>query len=756
MKKKNKINIKRKQNTRKQNTMKQNTMKQNKTKKRIVFRNSFSDTTENILTETPKSVLEIITETQDKKVNDLMNKDIEKYFKMPFTEKNEKLLKNNFFSYINEIWLDNLKLDNQLKYLTKIDDFRISQYNVFEELYDIINNYITTHNTVISNELKNFFKSGLTINPVKSSREYLNNTIKYIDELREDKRNIWKMLAFINKNELTNKLGPFYWELGPDKKDSTNYVNYLEPHTFQLFDISIYDPNSDYDMKQKKIYSNKYKTFFLKYINKLFSTTLPNDKKLSSKDVLDIGTTFFNIMGKVEPSIKENLDYYNIVYADEAYKKYGFDWITYCKEMGYKEDQIPEFFITSNLTFLKYCTETLINEWNSEKWRSYWIWLVTSYVSRLTDSWHYIYYDFYGKEIKGMEISMRQTQKHAAAMITAYAFNPILNNEYINYSYNENSIVFAKNLAYDLKQIFISKIKRNTWMQPKTRSYAEFKLDKLEMFIGTEMLHFTRDNLPLLNFNPNEYLDNMLKLVEWRHNQYIQKNIDTIKTLAIGDWSQYPLQITNLSSYIVNAQYVPYKNAIYVSNAYLQKPFVNLETHGIEYNLAYLGFTIAHELSHSLDDLGSQYNYKGDLTNWWTKQDQKKYNKIQDEIIVQYKVFASYDKLDYDPILTIGEDIADITGLNICEEYLRDYCTANKYTPVINFQYFRIFYAYFAYQMKQKIRKKSVKYELITNPHPIDKYRTNVTLSRSLFFRAMFNIHNGDHMYWNNKTGIWD
>lgn len=743
--------------------MKKNELSKTKTRKRNRNRNKINlndniyTRKNNILTEKPKTVLEVITETKGRQINDKINMNIETYFKTPFTKKNIYLQKNDFFTYINEIWLDELKLNNQIKYLTKIDDFRITQYKVFDQMETIINNYITQHNTVISNELNNFYNSALQFNPVKSSKEYLKKTVKYIDELRKDKKNLWKMLAFINKNELANKMGPFSWELAPDKKNSQVYVNYLEPHTFAIFDISVYE-DSNYNEKQKQMYKNKYKTFFIKYLKNIFDiANLDNDSiNVNAKDVFEVGQIFFSLFSKIDPSIKENPDYYNIVYADESEKKYGFNWIEYCKELGYKEDNIPDFFITSNLNYLKFCTKTLLEQWNSNKWRSYWLWIITRYVSRFTASWHHIYFEFYGKQLKGMEQSVRQSEKQIAAIITAYAFNPILNNEYIDYSYNEDTIVYAKKLAYDLKQIFINKIKRNTWLQPKTRSYAEFKLDKLEMNLGINKIDFINDNLPLLNFNPNEFLDNMLKLMEWRHTQFINYNIDTIKTLAFGDWTQYPVQITNLTSYIVNAQYVPYKNALFISNAYLQKPFINLETHGIQYNLAYLGFTIAHELSHSLDDLGSQYDYKGDLINWWTKQDKNKFKKIQDEIITQYRVFAEYDNIDYDPTFTVGEDIADISGLNICEEYLRDFCIANKYTPNINYQYFRIFYTYFAYQMRQKIRKQSVKYELITNPHPIDKYRTNVTLSRSLFFRAIFDIKDGDHMYWNNKTAIWD
>jgi len=740
MKKINKL-IKRKTRTRKRNN------KNNKLTNHIFTRKS-------PLTEKSTTVLDVISKTHNRKLNNKLNSNIESYFNTPFTKKSIFLQKNDFFTYINEIWLDELKMDNKLKYLTKIDDFRVTQYKVFSELNSIIKNYVSKNNTVISDEINNFYNSALQFNPVKSSKEYIKKVVTYIDELRKDKNNLWKMLAYINKNELTNKMGPFSWELAPDKKNSQVYVNYIEPHTFAIFDITVYE-DTNYSKQQQQTYKNRYKTFFMKYVRNLFNISELNDA--NAEDVFEVGQIFFSLFSKIDPSIKEDPDYYNVVNIDEAEKKYGFNWIEYCKELGYKKDRIPNFFITSNLNYLKFCSETLLEEWNSEKWRSYWLWLVSRYVSRFTAKWHYIYFEFYGKETKGMEQSfLKSNEDIVATIFTAYAFNPILNNEYIDYSYNEDAIVYAKKLAYDLKQIFINKIKRNTWLESKTRSYAEFKLDKLEMNIGINKIEFTNNDLPLLNFNANEFLDNMLKLIEWRHSQFINYNIDTIKKLAIGDWTKYPAEITNLTSYIVNAQYLPYKNALFISNAYLQSPFINLETHGVQYNLAYLGFTISHELSHSLDDLGSQYDYKGDLINWWSKKDQKKFKKLQDEIIKQYEVFSSYDKLIYDPTLTVGEDIADISGLNICEEYLRDFCIANKYTPVINFQYFRMFYIYFAYQMRQKIRKKSVKYELITNPHPIDKYRTNVTLSRSLFYRAMFDIKNGDHMYWDNKTGLWD
>lgn len=730
--------------------------KKNKTYKNNKKNKILKKKAKSILYEKKQPLESIISETKNKKINNIENNKLLKYFHTPYNKNSIYLIKNDFFTFINEIWLNKLILDKeQLRYLVKIDDFRILQYQVYNKLNDIILNYINTNNSNISFELKNYYESAYKFNTVNSSRIFIKKMISQIDKIREDKNNLWKMLAFINKNELTNQMGPFSWEYNIDAKDTNKYINYIYPHKFAIFDISVYS-DDNYDTEQRNTYANKYKIFFKKYLDDLFKTTLPNDKALNSDDVFDVAKVFFELFGKIDPNVIENEEMYYKIASEEAMKKYGFNWVQYCIELGYQEDNIPDFFVTNNINYFIFCTKILLDEWNSEKWRSYWIWLILRYVVRFTAEWHHIFYKFYGEETKGMLESYRKTTTHSAVLMSIYAFNPIYNNEYIRYSYNEDYMFYAKKLAYNLRDIFVNKISRNTWMSEKTRKYSIEKLQNIEINIGHKEMPVNNKYLPLLNYNPDEFLENMIKVIEWRHNLYLTNQVDVIDTLAKIDWDSYPAQITNLPSYIVNAQYSPIRNSINISNAYLQKPFINLDEHGIEYNLAYIGFTIAHELGHSLDDFGSKFDMEGNYYDWWTKKDRQHFTKIQNEIINQYEVFAQYEKLNYDASQTIGEDIADISGLNICEEYLRDYCIQNKFTPHITYLTYREFYVYFAYQMRQKIHKQSVLFELITNPHPIDKYRTNVTLSRSPFFRTIYDLKKGDHMYWDNKTGIWD
>ena len=206
---------------------------------------------------------------------------------------------------------------------------------------------------------------------------------------------------------------------------------------------------------------------------------------------------------------------------------------------------------------------------------------------------------------------------------------------------------------------------------------------------------------------------------------------------------------------IVNCFYFAPQNCIFIPLAYLQKPFIDLEERGIEYNLAHIGFTLAHEMSHALDDWGSKYDENGVLDDWWTEKDKKKFKKIQADVIKQYEAFAALDGIKFDAKPSIGEDVADISGLAICEEYLKDFQDHNDYIVPIRALSFETFYVYFAVQQRQHIYKSALRAQLLTNPHPLDKYRVNVPLSRLELFRSLYNIKKGDKMYWPSTDTIW-
>jgi predicted metalloendopeptidase len=647
---------------------------------------------------------------------------------------------DDFYDYINYLWLKNVSLEKQQKYIVQVDDFRLAQDKVYRQLNDIILEYIKTHNDKLSKNLKNFYNSVIKMNPKPYTLKLVKESVQTIDNMIND-NNPWKLLGFINSDEMLASSAPFVWSLNPDDKDPKIYRCYVSAHQFFLLDLNAY-----FDDGKDIAYKKHYREEFSRYVKKLFNTLLgPND--YNPNDIFDVEVEIFNALGCADiTSGEENT--YNKVYADEAMNKYGFDWAEFSKQLGFKTT--PNFFITSSLNYLKCGSELFLKNWNSPKWRTYWIFILIRRLARITRDWESITYDFYGKFERGQE-QINRSDAVSAALYMSVPFNTFLTNEYVKKYENPQAIEYVKTLCNDLKVVFKRILMRNNWLQPSTKKYALKKLKHFNFVYGKP--EGLRED-PDLDYGTLLY-DNMQKITEWRKNRFIGLEGKGVIDIPMMDWSQYPVKMAGTQAYIVNASYTPSKNSIYINLGYIQKPFVDLEERGIEYNLAHLGFTIGHEMSHGFDDWGSKYGWDGKLYDWWTPEDKKKYKTIQADVVKQYEEFAARDNIKFDASIGIGEDLADISGMAICDEYLRDYQEKNEDLIPIRYLSYEVFYTYFAFQQRQKVGKKALSAQLKTNPHPLDKYRCNVPLSRSEIFRALYDVKRSDGMWWHNADTVW-
>ena len=305
-------------------------------------------------------------------------------------------------------------------------------------------------------------------------------------------------------------------------------------------------------------------------------------------------------------------------------------------------------------------------------------------------------------------------------------------------------------MCEDLRKIFINRIKRNTWLSHKTKLKALLKLEKLEFVIGKPKAMFED---PLLDYTREDPWKNMIIGSDWKTNKVIE--IEGASMIDFPHIDYNDLKLIGQQSYIVNAFYRSVSNSIYLPAAYIQKPFIDLDERGIEYNLAHIGFTIAHELSHCLDDSGSKYDENGNLNNWWTDRDREIYKRKIKDVVEQYEFVNARDGLEYDASIAIGENIADIVGLSLVEEYLFLFQEINKDTNNIKKISLEAFYTYVAIQSRQEVASKALSSQLKNNPHPLEKYRCNCPLSRLDIFRKIYNIQKGDGMWWRNTDTIW-
>ena len=705
--------------------------KQNKTKKCKTFFNQYNTFEDKIEKAYGKLFL-------DKKFN--LEKELIKELKKPINIKGITP-QDDFYSYINDRWINNVSLFERQKYIVQVDSFRLVQDKVYHELLDIIKEEIKNKSKQ-SEIIRKFYESQLKLNTNEQSRKYAVESLNTIDELRKNKKNIWKLLGLINKNEIITTGCPFTWTLNPDDKDPTKFRCFVDSPQLSLIDFNIYFDDGT-DVKYKK----KYKKEFYKYLHGLFENAFGPNHKFIVEDIFNIELEILSAMGCNKIKTKETM--YNKITAEESLTKYKFDWPEFSKEIGFSDT--PPFFITANPNYLICGTEMLMKNWDNESWRTYWIYLFIRQQQRWNKKGREISFNFLGKFVRGQ--SSMPTNEVSTIFSLGFAFNTFLSNKYIEIYKNDQSVQYVKTMAEDLKAVFIRIIKRNKWLQPKTKEKALQKLYKFRLEVGSPKV-LRRD--AMLNYSDDDAWGNMLKVVYWRHDQATKLDGKPLVDIPVIDWNQFPAKFIGTQSYVVNASYTPSKNGIYIPLGYVQKPFVDLEERGIEYNLAHIGDTIGHEMSHALDDSGSQYDENGVLFDWWTEKDKKKFKEIQKNVIKQYTDFAAADGIDFDAEPSIGEDLADISGLTICREYLRDFQLKNDdILPIKNIS-FEAFFIYYAFQARQKVEAKALDAQLKSNPHPLDKYRVNIPLSRLPIFRTMYNIKKGDKMWWPSTNRIWE
>jgi len=652
--------------------------------------------------------------------------------------------RSDYYTYINERWINEFAIDKTQKYIVQIDDFRLVQDKVYKELIDIVKEYTRTYHSPKAKCIGRFYKSMTKPNSHAQSRNYAQLVLSQIDELSTNKDNIWMLLGFINSIEIVSWASPISWSVNPDDADPTVYRCNIDPPQVSLIDANVYfDDGTDVE------YKRKYKARFVKFLRDLFENVFGVNHGFQVEDVFKVEQKILNALGGSNNKFKEDENGYNVVKTSESLSKYGFDSEQFFIALGFQ--QTPKFFITSGVNYLAAISKLLVEEWTTTEWRTYWIYIFIKQQQRYNVKGHKIYYDFHGNFVKGQEEEVSYDLFPVYGL--GYAFNTFLTNEYIDKFQNEQRISYVKTMAEDLKTVFIRIIKRNRWLQPKTKEMALKKLENFNLEVGSPKV--LRED-PLLDYSDDDPWGNLIKAAKWRHEHAIRLEGQPIIDLPLIDWSQTPPKFVSTQAYVVNASYTPTKNGIYIPQGYIQKPFIDLEERGIEYNLARIGFTLAHEMSHALDDWGSKYDHTGKLNNWWTDKDRKVFKRIQDDVIKQYEAFASYDGIKFDAAPSIGEDLADISGLTICREYLRDFQMKNEDILPIQRMSFETFFVYFASQQRQQISKRAIAAQLKTNPHPLDKYRTNVPLSRIPIFRTMNKIQKGDKMWWHSTNRVWE
>jgi putative endopeptidase len=270
------------------------------------------------------------------------------------------------------------------------------------------------------------------------------------------------------------------------------------------------------------------------------------------------------------------------------------------------------------------------------------------------------------------------------------------------------------------------------WMSPATKKEAQTKLAKFTPKIGypNKWKQYTA-----LTVKRDDLVGNVMRSRDVEYNRELNK---LGKPIDRDEWGMTPQT--------VNAYYNPELNEIVFPAAILQPPFFDAKADDAV-NYGGIGAVIGHEISHGFDDQGSQYDGDGNMRNWWTEEDGKRFGEKTKALIAQYAAFSPLEGYNVNGELTLGENIGDNSGLAIAYKAYK-ISLKGKPAPVIDgLTGDQRFYMGWGQVWRTKMREPAQIAQIKTDPHSPAQYRANGTLKNQPGFYEAFKVKAGDKMY---------
>ena len=395
------------------------------------------------------------------------------------------LLKKDFYSFINKEWVDSISQKKQLKYYVQTDNFRIVQEKVYYEMIGYMKDYIKANpNEKKAIAIKNVYNSIINDTPIAIRKQNCLDILDMVDRAFT-KGNMYDLLALVNKNEVISWGSPIVWTMDPDEKNVKKYISHLSLGQLSISDYTIYiedDPDDDHEARKYKKYV---KQEYFKYIKAVFKAC--GVQGGGAQDIWDVEKEMLDAMGcNVLKNVKEDPNYYNVVSKDDLLSKYDFDFVQFAEKLGFKTGLgpgcVPKKVIVQTLNGLKCMSGLLKKNWNTPKWKTYWLYIYYRQIIRWEPSLRDIHYQFHKRLLEGQPVIM--PLDIYPIFVLSMTFNTFLSNQYTDHNQNPLYVGYVNNLLNDLKYIFIRKLKRNTWLSPHTRAYAIKKMEKLAIVVG--------------------------------------------------------------------------------------------------------------------------------------------------------------------------------------------------------------------------------------------------------------------------------
>ena len=632
---------------------------------------------------------------------------------------------DDFFMYVNSIWYDTAQIPASQ---SGVGAYSFLNYPQRIRLQAILDSVSRSNNVAGSIEQKvgDFYAAGMDTMAIdKLGYEPIKPVLASIDAVTD----VLSLLKLVVAEQKTGDGSIIGFTVGPDDKQST--INIA-----QFYQTGIGLPERDYYFKTDSS-TLKIQNAYTKYLTSLFELT-GTDTTTAAKNA----TVAYEIEKQLASAHRTNIELrdvkanYNKLAVAELSKKHpNLNWATLLNDLGAKVDSVnvgqPAYYDKLN-TMLK---SVPINDWK-----------VYLKANALTTYSNFLSQPFADASFKYTKILTGQAVKKTRAEEMTQAVDRSLGHAlaqlYVKKYFPEDAKKRMTVLVDNLKKAFEARITKLDWMSDSTKAKAKEKLYAFTQKIGYPDKWRDYSNVEVkraayfenrLSANKNDYGYSLAKL-----GQPVDRT----------EWLTTPPTVTAYNN--------PPMNEIVFPAGILQSPYFDVYADDA-LNYGGIGMVIGHEITHSFDDQGAQYDKAGNVTDWWTKTDYEKFKARTKQVIDQYNLLTVLDSMHVKGALTVGENTADIAGVAIAYDAFKMTAQGKDTTKLDGFTPDQRFFISIARIWRVKTTDEFMRMYVNTNPHSPARWRVNAPLMNFTPFYNAFNLKPGDKMYKpeNERITVW-
>ena len=390
----------------------------------------------------------------------------------------------------------------------------------------------------------------------------------------------------------------------------------------------------------------------------------------------------------------------------------------------------PEYVRTMNATVEK---ESLPD------WKIYLRWHAAhSAATNLSSAFDKETFNFYGKTLRGQE-QLPPRWKRCSNDVDS-DLGEALGQAYVARYFSPEAKQAALKMVKEIEGSMQSEIQALPWMGAATKQQALAKLHSIGNKVGYPDQWRDYSALEIVR---GDEMGNTQRAAWFEFRRQLAK---IGKPVDRGEWGMTPPT--------VNAYYNPQINDINFPAGILQPPFFDPAADDAT-NYGDMGATIGHELTHGFDDEGRQFDAQGNLRDWWTPEDGKKFEQRASCISDQYSQYVAVDDIKINGQLTMGENVADLGGLMLAYMAWQNETHGKKLDPIDGFTPEQRFFIGYGTGWCSQTRDETKRMYATIDPHSPDKYRANGVVANTPEFQQAFHCKAGSPMVRENRCRVW-